>query len=142
MKSLTFLFSRHLKMHTISCKSHFVVMDTDRKKRLKKKKNPEKENIICVHGNWVKFSAAKNGLGKKNLLRDVRYVHQTAPCMLQRATSKQSKHVLCFKMTRLKSTYSTANRKIRLKLLMVIILQSVLLINNMEWIRAYCKISC
>lgn len=41
-------------------------MDTDRKKRLKKKKtNPEKENIICVHGNWVKFSAAKNGLGKK-----------------------------------------------------------------------------
>lgn len=40
-------------------------MDTDRKKRLKKKKPPEKENIICVHGNWVKFSAAKNGLGKK-----------------------------------------------------------------------------
>lgn len=30
------------------------------KKRLKK----EKENIICVHSNWVKFSAAKNGLGK------------------------------------------------------------------------------
>lgn len=69
-------------------------MDTDRKKRLKPPL--EKENIICVHGNWVKFSAAKNGLGKKNLLRDVRYVHQTAPCMLQRATTKQSKHVLCF----------------------------------------------
>lgn len=38
-------------------------MDTDRKKRLEKK--TDKENIICVHGNWVKFSAAKNGLGKK-----------------------------------------------------------------------------
>lgn len=56
-------------MHNISFNSHFVVMDTDRKKGEK-----EKENIICVHSNWVKFSAAKNGLGK-SLHRDVRYVH-------------------------------------------------------------------
>lgn len=42
-------------------------MDTDRKRGRKKKK----ENIICVHSNRVKFSAAKNGLGK-SLLSDVR----------------------------------------------------------------------
>lgn len=47
-------------------------MYTDRKK--KKKVGKQKENIICVHSNWVKFSAAKNGLGK-SLLRDVRYVY-------------------------------------------------------------------
>lgn len=29
-------------MHTISCNSHFVVMDTEKE---------EKKNIICVHSN-------------------------------------------------------------------------------------------
>lgn len=49
-------------------------MDTDRKKEKEKKRlKKEKENIICVHSNWVKFSAAKNGLGK-SLLRDARCV--------------------------------------------------------------------
>ena len=43
-------------------------MDTDMKKSGEKKEK-EKENIIRVHSNWVKFSAAKNGLGK-SLLKD------------------------------------------------------------------------
>lgn len=55
-----------LIMHAISCHSHFVVMDTDKKKEEGKK---EKENIICVHSNWVRLSAAKI------LLRDVRCVY-------------------------------------------------------------------
>lgn len=73
-------------------------MDTG-KKRLKKK---EKENIICVHSNWVKFSAAKNGLGK-SLLRDVRYVYEMpAPCMAHAAASKQILQIQYFIFIRIK----------------------------------------
>lgn len=68
-----------LNMHTVSCHSPFVVMDTDKgwvgvgvgAGGLGLKKG--KENIICVHSNWVKFSAAKNGLDK-SLFRDLRCV--------------------------------------------------------------------
>lgn len=68
MVSLPIRSFRSLKMHNISCNSHFVVMDTE------KKAEKRKENIICVHSNWVKLSTAKNGLGKSPL-RDVRYVY-------------------------------------------------------------------
>lgn len=68
-------------------------MATDRKKKRKEKGwKKKKENIICVHSNWVKFSAAKNGLGK-SLLRDVRYVYwMPASCTEQTATSYTHTH--------------------------------------------------